>query len=90
MKILPSDHLAIQDAFQKHVDNAVSKTINLPHDAGVETVLNIYLKAYRMGLKGSLFLETEAGISRYFLWSPSGLLIEAHLFKICLEKTDKK
>ncbi len=51
-EILPSDHLAIQDAFQKHVDNAVSKTINLPHDAGVETVLNIYLKAYRMGLKG--------------------------------------
>ncbi len=49
---MPSDHLAIQDAFQKHVDNAVSKTINLPHDAGVETVLNIYLKAYRMGLKG--------------------------------------
>jgi len=51
-EILPSYHLAIQDAFQKHVDNAVSKTINLPHDAGVETVLNIYLEAYRKGLKG--------------------------------------
>lgn len=50
--VAPSAHLAIQNAFQKRVDNAVSKTINLPHDAGVETVLNIYLKAYSMGLKG--------------------------------------
>lgn len=51
-EIAPPDHLAIQSAFQRHVDNAVSKTINLPRDAPPEAVLNIYLEAYRMGLKG--------------------------------------
>jgi ribonucleoside-diphosphate reductase alpha chain len=51
-EVSPLDHLKIQSAFQKHVDNAVSKTINLPRDAAVETVLSVYLEAYKMGLKG--------------------------------------
>jgi len=52
-QISPFDHLKIQKAFQNHVDNAVSKTINLPESATPETILNIYLKAHRMGLKGT-------------------------------------
>jgi ribonucleoside-diphosphate reductase alpha chain len=52
-QISPFDHLKIQRAFQNHVDNAVSKTINLPESATPETILNIYLKAHRMGLKGT-------------------------------------
>jgi len=34
------------------VDNAVSKTINLPEDATPDDILNIYAEAHRMGLKG--------------------------------------
>jgi ribonucleoside-diphosphate reductase alpha chain len=45
-------HLAIQRAFQRHVDNAVAKTINLPVDAGTEQVAEAYLEGWRLGLKG--------------------------------------
>ncbi len=50
--IAPAAHLDVQEAFQKHVDNAVSKTINLPATATPEDVRAIYTSAWRRGLKG--------------------------------------
>ncbi len=53
-------HLAIQRAFQEHVDNAVSKTVNLPAGATPEEIRLIYVKAHRMGLKGvTVFRDTS-------------------------------
>ncbi|MCF8080551.1 MAG: adenosylcobalamin-dependent ribonucleoside-diphosphate reductase [Desulfobacterales bacterium] len=45
-------HLKIQQAFQQHVDNSVSKTINLPEDAKPKDVADAYRRAWEMGLKG--------------------------------------
>jgi ribonucleoside-diphosphate reductase alpha chain len=52
LEIDPADHLRIQAAFQKHTDNAVSKTINLPEAATAGQIAAIYTEAWRLGLKG--------------------------------------
>lgn len=51
-EIAPSWHVAHQAAWQEGVDNAVSKTINLPEEAMIEDIDAIYREAYGAGCKG--------------------------------------
>ena len=50
--ITPEWHLKIQEAFQKHTDNAVSKTVNFPASATVTDIKQVYLMAVDMDVKG--------------------------------------
>nr|BEL00367.1 vitamin B12-dependent ribonucleotide reductase [Dehalococcoides mccartyi] len=79
-EIEPELHVKMQGVFQRYVDNGVSKMINLPKDATKEDVANIFILAYKEGLKGAIcyregsrqlqsLSKTEEGIelvSNYF------------------------
>ena len=51
-EIEPARHIAVVAEIQRHVDEAVSKTVNLPNDATVGVVGDIYMGAWKANLKG--------------------------------------
>jgi ribonucleoside-diphosphate reductase alpha chain len=53
--VLPDHHIDIQAAFQENVDNAVSKTINLPRNTPVDVIDKIFRYAHEKKCKGITF-----------------------------------
>ena len=52
MSLKPEERIAMQSAWQKHIDASISSTINLPYEATQEDVYKIYMSAWENGLKG--------------------------------------
>ena len=67
-KIMPEFRVRMQGVIQRHVDSAISSTVNLPSDTTVEQVEQIYMQAWKAGCKG---------ISVYREGSREGVLITA-------------
>jgi ribonucleoside-diphosphate reductase alpha chain len=52
LELAPEAHVRMQAVFQRHTDAAVSKTVNLPEDASPDAVRELFLSAWRAGVKG--------------------------------------
>ena len=50
--LTPAEHVRMQAAVQRHVDSAISKTVNVPEGISFEAFQEVYLDAYRSGCKG--------------------------------------
>ena len=50
--ISPLNRVLMQGVWQKHIDASISSTVNLPEEATIENVEEIYLNAWKEGLKG--------------------------------------
>ncbi len=48
----PSKRIIVQGLWQRYIDHSISSTVNLPEDIDPETISNIYLDAWKHGLKG--------------------------------------
>ena len=76
MDISPKDHVAMQASFQRFVDNAVSKTVNLPQGATIDHVRRIYLLAYTMKCKGITVYRFGSKAEQPVSWGRPELSLE--------------
>lgn len=54
----PIDRVNVQSVLQKWIDASISSTVNLPKEATVEDVYDIYMNAWKQGLKGITVYRT--------------------------------
>ena len=62
--ISPEWHVYMQAAFQKYVDNAITKTVNLPHSATPNDVQQIYQLAWELGSKGITIYRDQSRVGQ--------------------------
>jgi ribonucleoside-diphosphate reductase alpha chain len=68
-KIDPLMRVRMQGVAQKYIDHSISSTVNLPEDIEPEVISNIYIEAWKHGLKG-ITIYREG--SRYPILSTAG------------------
>lgn len=83
--ISANEHMEVQKIFQRHIDNAVSKTINLSHDYPVDEMSRAWLD-YLPFLKGTTFYREN---TRGYV-DDQGIIHEPPLKALSLEEARSK
>jgi ribonucleoside-diphosphate reductase alpha chain len=89
-EISPEWHIKMQAAFQKYVDNSVSKTINFPHEATTQDVEKAYLLAQKLNTKGiTIYRDGCREDQVLYKSSPSGKVLPRERPNTLASVTDK-
>lgn len=91
--IQPMGHIRMMAAVQLFLSGAISKTVNMPNEATVEDVKNIYLDAWKLGLKSIAIYRDGSKLVQPLTTSSSGsgeITAESGSGKAKTEKTPEK
>ena len=83
LEIPPEQHVKMQAVFQKHVDNAVSKTVNLPENATKQEVRKIYLLAWKLKCKGITVYRYGSKEKQVLYKGAAGLIAKSQFAQGC-------
>lgn len=64
LEIVPHDHILMAASLQPVVDEAISKTVNMPEDCTPQEIGDVYLDAYQNGLKGITVYRANSRINQ--------------------------